>query len=162
MHCFDAPTAGSGKSKLVDITCVIATGREAGITGQGRSEEELEKRLSGLLFAGEQIAIDNCTMPLGGSFLCSLLTQSMINVRILGKSDMIAVTTNVFTTATGNNLPIAGDMTRRVLISRLDPGTERPELRKFDNDPVADAKARRPQLIARLTLPLGALGKPIH
>ena len=44
MHCFDAPAAGTGKSKLVDIACVITTGREAAVIAQGRTEEEFEKR----------------------------------------------------------------------------------------------------------------------
>jgi putative DNA primase/helicase len=68
-------------------------------------------------------------------------------VRILGKSEVVEVPTDVLATATGNNLRIDGDMTRRVLICRIDPETERPELRKFDNDPVADAKAGRPRLV---------------
>jgi Primase C terminal 2 (PriCT-2) len=163
MHCFDAPLPGSGKGKLVDITSIIATGKEAGIVAQGRTEEELEKRLGALLFAGDQIAIDNCTAPLGGAFLCALLTQSTVMVRILGKSEVVEVPTDVLATATGNNLRIDGDMTRRVLICRIDPETERPELRKFNNDPVADAKAGRPRLVAAALLVLRAYiaaGKP--
>jgi putative DNA primase/helicase len=163
MHCFDAPLPGSGKGKLVDITSIVATGKEAGIVAQGRTEEELEKRLGALLFAGDQIAIDNCTAPLGGAFLCALLTQSTVMVRILGKSEVVEVPTDVLATATGNNLRIDGDMTRRVLICRIDPETERPELRKFNNDPVADAKAGRPRLVAAALLMLRAYiaaGKP--
>src|SRR5204863_334210 len=38
--------------------------------------------------------------------------------------------------ATGNNLRLVGDMTRRALISFLDPQVERPELREFDVDPI--------------------------
>ena len=45
-------------------------------------------------------------------------------------------------TATGNNLVLVGDMTRRALLCRLDPERERPELRRFDSDPVADGQGR--------------------
>jgi putative DNA primase/helicase len=56
-------------------------------------------------------------------------------------------------TATGNNLVLAGDLTRRSLICRLDPKCEQPELRSFDFDPVARAKELRPRLIvAALTI----------
>jgi len=153
MHCFDASLPGTGKSKLVDITSVIATGREAGIVGQAKSEEELEKRLGSLLLSGDSIALDNCAAPVNSSFLCSVLTQLIVKPRTLGKSETPSLPTNIMVTATGNNLRIAGDLTRRSLICRIDPETERPELRKFDNDPVADAKAHRPQLIvAGLTM----------
>jgi hypothetical protein len=147
MHCFDASLPGTGKSKLVDIISVIATGREAGIVAQAKSEEEMEKRLGSLLLSGDSIALDNCAAPVNSSFLCSILTQTIVKPRILGKSETPSLPTNVMVTATGNNLRIAGDLTRRSLICRIDPETERPELRIFKNDPVADAKAQRPQLI---------------
>ena len=51
-------------------------------------------------------------------------------------------------TATGNNLVVTGDLTRRAIVCRLDPGVERPELRQFDYDPVADAKDNRGELVA--------------
>ena len=45
MHAFTAPTAGSGKSMLVDLISLIASGREAGVISPGKTEAELEKRL---------------------------------------------------------------------------------------------------------------------
>lgn len=71
---------------------------------------------------------------------------------ILGKSEVVEVPTDVLVTATGNNLRIDGDPTRRVLICRIDPETERPELRKFDNDPIADAKVGRPRFVTAALL----------
>ena len=61
LHGFDAPVAGSGKSKLVDIASILATGHEAGVIAQGETREEAEKRFSTLLMRGDLIiAIDNC------------------------------------------------------------------------------------------------------
>jgi hypothetical protein len=149
LHAFTAPTAGSGKSLLVDLASVIATGREAGVISQGSKEEELEKRLSALLLAGEPvIAIDNCEAPVGGDFLCSMLTQQVVRARILGRSEAPELPANAFVTATGNNLVLAGDMTRRALLCRLDPKEERPELRKFASRPLLVARAERPRLVA--------------
>jgi hypothetical protein len=149
MHAFTAPVAGTGKSMLVDVACAVATGREAGVIAQGKAEEELEKRLSALLLAGEQvIAIDNCEAPLGGEFLCAMLTQRVVRPRILGRSETPELPSNAFVTATGNNLALAGDLTRRALLCRLDAEHERPELRVFEIDPVAAVKADRGRYVA--------------
>lgn len=154
MHAFSAPTAGSGKSMLVDLVSIISCGREAGVIAQGKTEEELEKRLSALLLAGDQvIAIDNCEAPLGGEFLCAMLTQPVVRARILCQSKAPELPTNACVTATGNNLVLVGDMTRRALICRLDPKHERPELRRFSSDPMTIVKADRAQyVVAALTV----------
>ncbi len=144
LHAFTAPTAGSGKSLLVDLASVIATGREASVMAQGKSEEELEKRLGALLLAGDLvIAIDNCEAPLGGDLLCSMLTQPMVRVRILGRSEASELPAAAFVAATGNNLALLGDLTRRSLLCTLDPGEERPELRRFEINPLDLARADR-------------------
>jgi hypothetical protein len=144
LHAFTAPVAGSGKSMLVDLASVIATGREAGVIAQGKEEQELEKRLGALLLAGVPvIAIDNCESPLGGEFLCSMLTQLSVRLRILGRSEVPELPANALVTATGNNLVLLGDLTRRALLCRLDPNHERPELRQFVDNPLAVVGADR-------------------
>jgi hypothetical protein len=149
LHAFSAPVPGSGKSMLVDIASVIATGRSAGVIAQGQGEEELQKRLGALLMAGEPvIAIDNCEAPLGGEFLCAVLTQPVVRARILGRSEAPELPTNAFITATGNNLVLLGDMTRRALLCQLDPQVERPELRHFATNPLRQAEQDRAALVA--------------
>ena len=149
MHAFTAPTPGSGKSVLVDICCILATGREAAVLAQGSGEEELEKRLSSSLMAGDSIiSIDNIEKPLGGSFLNQATTQRFVMPRILGQSKTPEVLCNASFYATGNNLVLYADMVRRALLACLDPRVERPELREFGNDPIVDAKAQRADLVA--------------
>jgi len=164
LHAFSTPVAGSGKSKLVDIASVIATGREAGVIAQAMDEAEMEKRLSALFLQGAgTVAIDNCGFPVDGNFLCAALTQATVSIRPLGTSTQVTVPTNAFLTATGNNLVIAGDMTRRTIVAHLDPRVERPELREFDFEPVAQAKADRVRyVVAALTIVLAfkASGAP--
>ena len=154
LHAFTAPVPGTGKSMLVDIASVISTGRTAGVISQGKTEEELEKRLGAMLLAGDPvIAIDNCEAPLGGEFLCALLTQSMTRTRVLGRSETPELPSNAFITATGNNLLLLGDMTRRALLCQVDPKVERPELRKFEKNPVHEARHQRAALVtAALTV----------
>src|SRR5262249_56083848 len=55
--------------------------------------------------------------------------------------------------ATGNNLGIAGDLTRRALLCSLDARCEHPERRSFEFDPIAVARTERGRLVvAALTV----------
>jgi putative DNA primase/helicase len=148
-HAFSAPIRGSGKSKLVDIASVVATGEEAPVISAGGDDVELEKRLVASLIAGWPIiTIDNCSRPIGGDLLCQMLTQAMVRPRILGKSETPTCPTGAFVAGTGQNFAAVGDMERRTIVSKIDPKMETPELRSFDFEPVALAKERRPQLVA--------------
>jgi len=128
LHTFSSPAAGTGKSLLVDIAATLATGRHMPVIAQGRTEEELEKRLGAALLAGDiAISIDNCDHPLESVFLCQALTQRKLNIRVLGKSKNVETPVNATIFATGNNLVIAGDLTRRSLRCGMDAQCERPE-----------------------------------
>jgi hypothetical protein len=164
LHAFSAPSAGTGKGKLVDIACVIATGFKAAPLSHGGNEEEMEKRLASKLMAGEPfIAIDNCTRPLGGDLICSMLTQEKVSPRILGLSKSPPISTGAFVAANGNNLVIRGDLTRRTLRCRIDAKVEQPENRVFRNDPVNDAMEKRADLVVAALIILRAyhvVGRP--
>ena len=109
MHAFDAPAAGTGKSKLADCCAVIATGHECPVISQGDDETEMEKRLGAALIGGDRIvSIDNCERPLGGQLVCQVLTQSLVKVRVLGLSKLVTVPNIPLYFATGNNLRTRG------------------------------------------------------
>jgi putative DNA primase/helicase len=150
MHAFSATAAGSGKSYLADVAAAIATGKEMPVITAGKKEEETEKRLgAALMVAQPLISIDNVTEPLGGDALCQAVERPSLRMRILGLSKLAPIEargTSFF--ATGNNLVIKGDMTRRVITAQLDPRVERPELREFKSDPVAKVQANRGAYIA--------------
>jgi len=149
LHAFTAPVAGSGKSMLVDLASMVASGRQASVISQGASEEELEKRLGASLLAGDvMVSIDNCESPLGGELLCQVLTQPALKIRVLGRSINVEVPSNAAIFATGNNLSVIGDMTRRTLMCSLDPNCERPETRVFKVDPLALIRAERGRYVA--------------
>ena len=59
------------------------------------------------------IAIDNCNFPLDGDLLNQALTQGTLEMRILGQSRDVVTRCATVNTATGNNLIIVGDLTRR-------------------------------------------------
>jgi hypothetical protein len=154
LTAFTAPAAGTGKSLLIDLMSVLATGRLMPVLSQGKNEEEFEKRLGASLLAGDAcISIDNCEAPLSGALLCQALTQGELNIRLLGYSRNIPTAMNAAIFATGNNLVVAGDLTRRCLLGSLDAKVERPELREFQVDVIAEAHAKRGELVmAALTI----------
>ena len=153
MHAFSSPVAGSGKSMLVNIASVIATGWQAAVTSSGNeggSNAELEKRLTASLLMGDAVvSIDNIDRPLSGGFLCQFLTEHVLKLRVLGLSKNVATPNTAMFFSTGNNLVIADDATRRVLVSNINPNVERPELRSFAFKPVALALRARPYLVAK-------------
>jgi hypothetical protein len=166
-HAFSAPIRGSGKSKLVDIASVIATGEVAPVLSAGGDDVELEKRLVASLLAGSPIiTIDNCSRPIGGDLLCQMLTQAMVRPRILGKSETPTCPTGAFIAGTGQNFAVEGDMARRTIVCKIDPKMEIPETREFPFEPVSLAKGRRPQLVVAVLTILrahhvtGLPGKP--
>jgi hypothetical protein len=128
---------------------VLATGRLMPVIAQGRTEEELEKRLGASLLAGDaMVSIDNCESPLQSSLLCQALTQQVLNIRVLGQSRNVETPVNAAIYATGNNLQIAGDLSRRTLLCSLDAGCEHPELRTFETDVIETARDQRGRLVA--------------
>ena len=82
-------------------------------------------------------------------------------MRVLGESRDIVTRCATVHSATGNNLVIVGDMTRRSLKGKLDPKVERPELQQFDYDPIADASANRGELVAAALTILRATISPV-
>ena len=133
LYGFSAPTAGSGKTLLANIVSVIATGKQAVVASQGKNNEEERKHLFAKLLQGKPVlVIDNIQRPLSSDVLCAILTApgETYSDRILGRSEVVEVPTNVTILATGNNLTFQGDLTRRALLCTIDPKCESPEARK--------------------------------
>lgn len=149
LHAIRASTPGTGKSYLVDLASVIATGRRCPVIAAGRTEEETEKRLGALLREGVPIiSIDNVNGELGGDALCQMTNMPIVRVRILGKSEAPETECRATVFATGNGLILVGDMTRRTVLCTLDTKAERPELRDFGFDPIERVQADRGAYVA--------------
>ncbi|MBR0848800.1 hypothetical protein JQ543_13690 [Bradyrhizobium diazoefficiens] len=152
IHAISAPVAGSGKSYLADIVSVIVSGHLMPVMTADRKDEETDKRLDAMLLAGRPlICIDNVSpgIILGTARLNQMMSQTMVDVRILGQSEMPRVDTRgVSVLVNGNNLVIRDDLMRRVLLATLDPKHERPELREFKTNPVKMVLANRGKYIA--------------
>lgn len=164
MILFLAHMPGSGKSFLVDVISSIVRGRACPVTTASKNEEEMEKRLGALLLESpSMISLDNMSFNIRSDLLCSMCSQQMVKVRILGKSEAPDCEWKGSLFATGNNISYSGDMTRRGLICNLDPGVERPELREFDFDPIDRVlKDRGKYIAAALTLVRGYLNSGVE
>lgn len=135
MFVITAPLPGSGKSLLCDALAIIVSGRCAFAMSSGVDEEEMRKRVTSLLISGQPIAcFDNVEKPIRSQSLCSVLTQEQWQDRVLGRSEVVALSTSTTWIANGNNLQVHGDLSTRVVIAGLDPGCERPDLRMFSGD----------------------------
>ncbi len=164
LFAFRAPKMSSGKSLLVDVVALIATGRVVAVMTQGKDDEEQQKRMLAVLIEGDAVnSIDNIERPLGGADLCVILTQQSYQGRLLGSTKMVRVPTCTMWVATGNNLEIKGDLASRVVLCDLDPMQEHPEEREFDVDLRAYIPEHRGELVhAALTIILAFIhaGRP--
>jgi hypothetical protein len=154
MHAARAPAPGSGKSYLWDLVAAIAIGQPMPVIAAGRDEEETEKRLGAALMAGRPlISIDNVNGELGGDALCQLIERPVVEVRILGKSEVVRIEARSTFFCTRNNVILLGDLCRRVITVTLDPMLERPENRVFAGDPMETIlEARGAYVAAALTI----------
>ena len=93
--------------------------------------------------------MDNVT-HLRSTSLAAALTSEYWRGRRLGKSEMIEVRNDTTWLATGNNVGLSDELTRRVIPIRLDAGVERPEERRgfrHKNLPVW-VRAHRTELVS--------------
>ena len=159
---FDASTRGSGKTLQTDTIATIATGRGAPRMNYTSDEVELEKILGGYALKGSSfICLDNvpAMRPFGGGPMDRVLTaRDKVDLRVLGRTEVMTLTWRALIMATGNNLTLFGETARRALMARLEPIEENPERRtKFKHDDLlAFVRAQRPRLVAAALLILKA------
>jgi len=145
----NASTPGTGKTLFAKVISAYATGRGAAAMSPGKDPAELEKRIDGVLLDADPIVlVDNIDFPVRSETLCIVSTEPTKAVRVLGGSRVSVVPTNATFCLTGNNLTLLGDLTRRVVMIRMDAGCERPEQRAFRRDAVQHVLDHRDALIA--------------
>ena len=151
MAVIDAPIAGTGKTFLVSLASVVATGRPAPLSAAPNgNDEELRKRLTAALMTDEpMIVFDNVDRQLKSSVLAQAITSETWMDRILGASRNVDLRQHAVWAATGNNVEIGGDLPRRCYVIRLDPKLAQPAQRDFERpDLMGWARQRRGELLA--------------
>jgi len=143
-----ATRPGSAKTLLMDVPALVATGRPSTIFELGADADEVEKRMLSVLLAGDSVInLDNLEVPLAGATLCKALSGETITGRLLGFNKVATVPTSALFLATGNNVQVTGDMTRRVVVCNLDPQSEAPESRQYDRNLATWIPEHRPRLV---------------
>lgn len=159
---FDASTRGSGKTLQTDAIAMIATGRGAPRMNYTIDEVELEKILAGYALKGSSfICLDNvpAMRPFGGGPIDRCITaRDEVDLRVLGKSHVPTLPWRALIMATGNNMALFGDTSRRVLMARLEPQEESPERRTTfkHQDLLEFIRVQRPRLVGAALLILRA------
>ena len=153
----DANVRGSGKTLKADAVSTIATGRPTAKMNFPSDVGELEKILGAYAIRGATvISFDNIVGTFGGGPLDRCLTAGdMVELRILGKSEVPSYRWRAVVMGTGNNVALAGDTSRRAIMSRLESPLENPEERQTFKIPnlLEWLQANRPRLVvAALTL----------
>ncbi len=126
----DANTRGSGKTLLSEIGAQIVTGTDFARLAPCREDDEMRKRITAIALRGDPLVLlDNVVGDLGSSALDSALTSTAWSDRLLGQSQQLTIPLYATWVATGNNIILAADTTRRVCHIRLSSPEERPEER---------------------------------
>ena len=136
---FDAPIQGSGKTLLAECIGALIEGRAPDVWPhtQGRDDEETRKRLFTALRTGSKALVwDNVIGIFNSASMAAFITAEAIVDRVLGRSEAIRIPNRALLILTGNNMSLAGDLPRRVIICRIDPETDQPFARQFDLDPL--------------------------
>lgn len=126
----DANVRGSGKTLLAELVSLIVYGRDIARMANPRDDDEARKRITALALAGDPIVlIDNVVGRLGCASLDAALTATVWKDRLLGFNSIVELPLSVTWLASGNNVMLAADTSRRVLHIRLESDQERPEER---------------------------------
>ncbi|MBB1492966.1 hypothetical protein H5395_15875 [Paracoccus sp. MC1854] len=155
---FEAPARGSGKTLLAQ--CIAAlTGDESEVWPHVRDEDEIRKRLVTIGRTGRRAVVwDNVVGTFDSPALAAFLTGSAVADRVLGVSEYASFPNRCLMLMTGNNMSLVGDMTRRVIVSRIDAGMQNPFARRFDLDPLTYVRENRQEMVvAACTLIRAAL-----
>jgi hypothetical protein len=150
----DAPTRGTGKTRLAQLASIVSTGRELPLSPEVRDDEEWRKKITSLLIADRPvIIIDNVERTLCSGQLSTILTTSEWTDRILGKSEVLHLHSRAVWIATGNNIRLGGDIPRRAWWIRLNANLPRPWMRdigEFKRELPAWAIEHRAEIVAAL------------
>lgn len=132
LHLIDAPVEGSGKGLLADVLTIPFKPDGGTLMTEGESDEEWRKRITAALSEGpSHILIDNINQRLESGSLAAVLTARVWSDRQLGSNAILKFPVTQTWIATGNNVSMSPEITRRTVWIRLRPSVEDPAQSKF-------------------------------
>ncbi len=168
LFLIDGNVRGVGKGLLADVVALTVTGRRFPTMSYTNDREELRKKITTVAVEGERlILLDNLAGAVGNDVLDAALTSDQWKDRLLGGNRVYDGPLSVTWFATGNNVQLHADTSRRVCHIRLESPEERPETKSgFRYSDLRDhVRRNRGELLsAALTILRGwvAAGKPRH
>ncbi len=126
----DANVRAAGKGLLLNCISRIITGESFTVTTYTGDEDELRKRITSLVLAGDRLVLfDNLEGKFSNAVLDAALTGTAWKDRVLGGNRMAEAPLYMTWYATGNNVAVAADTARRICHIRLESPNEKPEER---------------------------------
>lgn len=147
----NANVAGAGKTLAMQLAVRIVFGHDVALTTYTPNEDELRKRITSSLLAGEPVlAIDNLAGHISNPVLDAAVTAERWSDRLLTTNQTVNLPMRIVWAGSGNNVSLSDDTTRRTLGPRLESPTERPEDRKEFAHPdiVGWVESERPRLLS--------------
>jgi putative DNA primase/helicase len=142
-----APEARTGKSFIVVLISIIATGHKPVPIAGATSREEMEKRIETAALAGRSIMhLNNLPneMEVESEALSHMSAEGEVTIRKLGRHEEGKCDcrgTTVF--ANGNNIKVLADLVPKTALCRLNANMENPESRTFVGKPVEKVRSNR-------------------
>lgn len=122
---------GTGKGLISDVVAAVATTNKTFKMGYVNKDEECRKQITSVLMSGPSIVIiDNVEGDLKGASLARLFTSRVWSDRELGKNKTVRLPNNAVWMATGNNITLRGDLSRRCYPVTMESKTSTPWERK--------------------------------
>lgn len=168
LFLIDGNCRAVGKGLLADVAGIILTGGRFSVMTYSHSSEELRKQITSIAAEGDRLILfDNLSGPFGNPVLDAALTTDRWKDRLLGTNKTYDGPLNITWYATGYNVQLIGDTSRRVLHIRMETQHEKPELRQDIKhaDLRKYVRLHRNQLLsAALTILRGwfVADKPLH
>jgi putative DNA primase/helicase len=167
LFAFSSPKHGSGKTQLAECISRLWYGITLSKATWTPNPEEMEKRIASFLLAGDRmVCLDNVTegVRLEDSTLNKVLTSRRNTFRILGRTERVELSNEATWFATGNQLMLSGDISRRALLCYIDAKVVDPGARSFtiQNLPAHIMRNRPVLMSAALSIAASwmALGRP--
>jgi hypothetical protein len=130
----EAALAGTGKTILAEVICIVAFGEAPDSTAYTRDGEEMGKRAVSWVLSGRPVAFLDDIDRISGDpahVLSSLITTGAIEVRAMRELRTTGGHWDGVLIATGNNVKLSDEMPRKICRIRLE-SPEEPWARRFE------------------------------
>lgn len=122
LYVLDAPSAGSGKTKLAKMATGHAVGDTALPTAPTNTEEWSKALVSQARKGRAVMMFDNVNDTIdSGTFAAAVTAYPTWESRILGKSENVMLESPAAWVVTGNGMSMSAEMARRSMIIRIEP-----------------------------------------